>query len=55
VTAAGLIKSSKAEFGGDAHYARLAHHIGNEEAVALFRQNGREENRLLQAAALLAS
>ncbi len=59
VTAEGLIKTSEAEFGGDALYAKWADRIGNEEAAALFRQNGKEEsdhgNRLLQAAALLAA
>jgi rubrerythrin len=57
VTAEGLIKTSEAEFGGDALYERWASGIGNEEAAALFRQNGKEEsdhgNRLLAAAALL--
>ncbi len=57
VTAEGLIKTSEAEFGGDALYARWADAIGNEEAAALFRQNGKEEsdhgNRLVEAAALL--
>jgi rubrerythrin len=59
VTAEGLIKTSEAEFGGDALYERWASGIGNEEAAALFRQNGKEEsdhgNRLLAAAALLAA
>jgi rubrerythrin len=57
VTAEGLTKTADAEFGGDALYSRWADAIGNEEAAALFRQNGREEsdhgNRLLEAAALL--
>jgi rubrerythrin len=59
VTAEGLIKTSEAEFGGDALYERWASDIGNAEAAALFRQNGEEEsdhgNRLLAAAALLAA
>ncbi len=59
VTPEGLIKTSEAEFGGDALYARWADAIGNEEAAALFRQNGKEEsdhgNRLLAAAALLTA
>jgi rubrerythrin len=59
VTAEGLIKTSEAEFGGDALYERWASSIGNAEAAALFRQNGEEEsdhgNRLLAAAALLAA
>jgi rubrerythrin len=59
VTAEGLIKTSEAEFGGDALYERWASGIGNAEAAALFRQNGKEEsdhgNRLLAAAALLAA
>jgi rubrerythrin len=59
VTAEGLIKTSEAEFGGDALYERWASSIGNAEAAALFRQNGKEEsdhgNRLLAAAALLAA
>jgi rubrerythrin len=59
VTAEGLIKTSEAEFGGDALYERWASGIGNEEAAALFRQNGKEEsdhgNRLLEAAALLSA
>lgn len=59
VTAEGLTKTAEAEFGGDALYAKWADAIGNEEAAALFRQNGKEEsdhgNRLLQAAALLAA
>jgi rubrerythrin len=58
VTAEGLIKTSEAEFGGDALYERWASGIGNAEAAALFRQNGKEESdhgkRLLEAAALLA-
>jgi rubrerythrin len=57
VTAEGLTKTADAEFGGDALYARWADAIGNDEAAALFRLNGKEEsdhgNRLLQAAALL--
>ena len=59
VTAEGLTKTSEAEFGGDALYAKWADSIDNEEAAALFRQNGKEEsdhgNRLLQAAALLTA
>jgi rubrerythrin len=59
VTAEGLIKTSEAEFGGDALYERWASSIGNAEAAALFRQNGKEEsdhgNRLLAAAALLTA
>jgi rubrerythrin len=58
VTPEGLTKTAEAEFGGDALYARWADAIGNDEAAALFRQNGKEEsdhgNRLLEAAALLA-
>jgi rubrerythrin len=57
VTAEGLKKTAEAEFGGDALYAKWADAIGNAEAAALFRQNGKEEsahgNRLLAAAALL--
>ncbi len=59
LTAEGLTKTAEAEFGGDALYARWADKIGNAEAAALFRQNGKEEsdhgNRLLQAAALLGA
>jgi rubrerythrin len=59
LTPEGLTKTAEAEFGGDALYARWADAIGNEEAAALFRQNGKEEsdhgNRLLEAAALLAA
>jgi Mn-containing catalase len=57
LTAGALTKLADTEFGGDALYARWADHIGNEEAAALFRLNGKEEsehgNRLLEAAALL--
>lgn len=59
LTPAGLTKLADTEFGGDALYARWADGIGNAEAAALFRQNGKEEsehgNRLLEAAALLAT
>lgn len=59
LTPEGLTKTAEAEFGGDVLYARWADAIGNEEAAALFRQNGKEEsdhgNRLLEAAALLAA
>jgi rubrerythrin len=59
LTPEGLNKTAEAEFGGDALYARWADAIGNEDAAALFRQNGKEEsdhgNRLLEAAALLAA
>jgi rubrerythrin len=57
VTPEGLEKTAEAEFGGDLLYARWADSIGNDDAAALFRQNGKEENahgnRLLEAAALL--
>jgi rubrerythrin len=54
---AGLRKLADAEFSGEALYEGWAASIGNEEAAALLRANGKEEtdhgNRLLQAAALL--
>jgi rubrerythrin len=57
LTPAGLRKLSQAEFGGEALYESWAASIGNAEAAALLRANGKEEtdhgNRLLQAAALL--
>ncbi len=57
VTPEGLEKTAEAEFGGEALYAKWADSIGNDEAAALFRQNGKEEsdhgNRLMDAAALL--
>ena len=52
-----LLKLAEGEFGGDYLYSKWADAIGNEEAAALFRQNGREETehgaRLQQAADLL--
>lgn len=57
LTPAGLRKLSEAEFSGEALYEGWAASIGNDEAAALLRANGKEEtdhgNRLLQAAALL--
>lgn len=57
LTPAALRKLAQTEFDGDALYEGWAASIGNAEAAALFRANGKEEtdhgNRLLQAAALL--
>jgi rubrerythrin len=54
-----LKQLAETEFGGDALYARWADGVGNAEAAALFRLNGKEEsdhgNRLLQAVELLAA
>ncbi len=59
VTVESLTKVAQGEFGGDALYAKWASAIGNDEAAALFRQNGKEEtdhgNRLIEAAKLLAA
>ena len=53
-----LTKIADAEFGGETLYADWASNTDNEEAAALFRQNGKEEaehgQRLLKAASLLA-
>jgi rubrerythrin len=49
VDAAVLSNLAEAEFGGEALYERWASHCPNDEAAALFRQNG----RLQEAAALL--
>ena len=57
VTRAMLAKIAAAEFGGEKLYETWAAEIGNDEAAALFRLNGREEAehgaRVQQAAALL--
>ena len=59
LTPAGLRKLSEAEFSGETLYEGWAASIGNDEAAALLRANGKEEtdhgNRLLQAAGLLES
>lgn len=52
-----LLNLAETEDNGENLYARWADAIGNEQAAALFRQNGKEEldhaNRLREAAALL--
>ena len=57
LTREGLHKMAEVEFGGDAFYGVWAQNVGNAEAAALFRQNGKEEtdhgNRLLKVAELL--
>jgi len=57
LTPEALRKLAQTEFDGDALYEGWAATIGNADAAALFRANGKEEtdhgNRLLQAAALL--
>lgn len=57
LTPAALRKLAQTEFDGETLYEGWATSIGNEEAAALLRANGKEEtdhgNRLLQAAALL--
>ena len=57
LTAAALRKLADTEFAGETLYEGWAATIGNAEAAALLRANGKEEtdhgNRLLQAAALL--
>ena len=57
LTPAALRKLAQTEFDGETLYEGWAANIGNAEAAALFRANGKEEtdhgNRLLQAAALL--
>ncbi len=57
LTPAALRKLAQTEFDGELLYEGWAASIGNAEAAALFRANGKEEtdhgNRLLAAAALL--
>lgn len=57
LTPPALRKLAQTEFDGEALYEGWAASIGNDEAAALLRANGKEEtdhgNRLLQAAALL--
>lgn len=57
LTPEALRKLAQTEFDGEALYEGWAASIGNDEAAALLRANGKEEtdhgNRLLQAAALL--
>jgi hypothetical protein len=57
LTPAALRKLAQTEFDGEMLYEVWAANIGNADAAALFRANGKEEtdhgNRLLQAAALL--
>jgi rubrerythrin len=54
-----LASLAAVEFGGEDLYGAWATHLGNAEAGALLRENGREEighgKRLEQAAALLAA
>ena len=54
LTAESLTGLAQGEFGGEALYERWAAAIGNDEAAALFRQNGKEEAehgaRLIEAA-----
>jgi rubrerythrin len=57
VTAEALRKLAQGEFGGEQLYERWAANVGNADAAAQFRQNGREESehgqRLIEAADLL--